>query len=95
MPVAPDPPDRPKDLFSAVVKEWQGGCLLCDAPVTDRLPSGLMGTGFPLCERHVRWALASRRERMGRQAGRLKWFLLAWCQRERLDPGPVREWLGY
>ena len=95
MPVTPDPPGRPKDKYLAKVVDWRGGCLLCGEVVAERLPPVMHDVEFPLCDKHVRWALASRRERIGHQAGNLRGFLLAWCRHRNADPAPVRAWLGY
>lgn len=90
--------DRPRDRWTALVTEWYDGCLKCDAPVSDRPLPGSDGQLYlPLCERHIRWAMASRRERLGKQAGYLKKLLLAWCRYRGAptDLDTARDWLGY
>lgn len=96
MPAAPDPPRRFKDRHLQVVSEWRGGCLICgSADLSPVLPPALARVGFPLCDRHLRWAMASRRERMGRQARNLKLLLLAWCRLNQQDRQTALDWLGY
>jgi hypothetical protein len=96
MSVRPDRPDRFKDRHLSIVQEWRSGCLLCDEAATvQRLPCSDGSFYLPLCRRHVRWAMASRRERVGRQARHLKLFLLAWCRLRGGDQAAARQWLGY
>ena len=96
MTVQPDSPNRKKDRWEAIVAEWQGGCIRCGSPETGRALPGSGGRlDLPLCERHLRWALASRRERIGKQAGELARLLLAWCRYRELDRAEARRWLGY
>ena len=94
--VEADPPSRFKDRHLAIVQEWRDGCLLCDSQQTvDELPGSDGEFYLPLCARHVRWAMASRRERVGRQARNLKLFLLAWCRLRGGDRQAAKEWLGF
>lgn len=96
MPVTPDPPTRSKDRYVVVAREWRSGCLLCEEQdLVTGLPGCTADLGFPLCARHLRWAMASRRERVGHQALRLKRLLLAWCRVRERDGAAAREWLGY
>lgn len=89
-------PNRPLDRYTARVAEWRGGCVYCGEPDTGRaLPESDDKVFMPLCARHTRWAMASRRERMGKQSGALKRLLLAWCKSRNIDEAPAREWLGY
>lgn len=96
MPVRADGPDRFKDRHLAMVQEWTEGCLLCGASDTVAELPGSHGRFYlPLCQRHLRWALASRRERVGRQARNLKHYLLAYCRIHGGDSAAARQWLGY
>lgn len=89
-------PTRLKDRFLRVVEEWSGGCVYCGEPeVRASLPGSSGNLTMPLCARHTRWAMAARRERMGKQARTLKLLLLAWCRLRGDDPGVARAWLGY
>lgn len=96
--IATDTPNRQLDRWNALAAEWAGGCLVCGRVETGRpLPGSDGELMLPLCERHVRWAMASRRERMGKQAGNLKKLLLAWS-RHRESPDHerrARAWLGF
>jgi hypothetical protein len=88
-------PERIKDRHLAIVAEWRGGCLYCGAEeVVPTLPGSDGKLAIPFCPRHLRWALASRRERMGKQARTLKKLLLAWCRLRGGDPELVKQWLG-
>jgi hypothetical protein len=92
--------DRPRDRYSGVAADVLNGprlrCLHCGS---ENVCSSLPGSGgrlrVPLCRKHVRWALASRRERIGKQAGVLKRMLLAWGDATGVDRALVRDWLGY
>lgn len=84
---------RVKDRWVNVVDEWHGGCLWCGSPDARVLP-GLEEVGVVFCRRHVRWAMASRREGMGKQSYILRRLLLAWCRRRGGDPEVVKQWLG-
>lgn len=96
MPVTPDHPSRSKDRFVAIVREHRDGCLLCsESEVPEALPASAGRVFLPLCAKHRRWAMASRRERIGRQARRLKHFVLAWADHHNLDRDAARDWLGY
>lgn len=87
---------RALDMQSALVAQWQGGCLLCDAEdLEEPLPESEGLLRMPLCKRHLRWAMASRRERMGKQSRHLKRLLLAWVKATGQDPAAARRWLGY
>lgn len=85
-------PVRVKDRWVNVVDEWRGGCLWCGASEAGRLPGLEVGVVF--CPRHVRWAMASRREGMGKQSYILRRLLLAWCRRRGGDPEVVKQWLA-
>lgn len=89
-------PDRFKDRDLAVVEAWPGGCLYCGcSEVRPFLAQSEGRLTLPLCAKHTRWALAARRERVGKQARRLKLLLLAWCRLRGDDPAVAREWLGF
>ena len=89
-----DPPGRPKDRFYATVAEWTGGCVKCGQPVAqETLPDSDGRLRMPLCRRHVRWAMASRREGVGKQAGALRRLLLAWCDVHGEDAALAKDWL--
>jgi hypothetical protein len=92
----PARPGRFKDRHLAIVDEWQQGCLYCgELPVRGALPGSGGKLQVPFCEKHVRWALASRRERFGKQARNLKQLLYAWVRLHGGDRKQVRGWLGY
>lgn len=87
---------RALDIQSAIVADWQGGCLLCDEAEVDKPLSESDGMlRLPLCQRHRRWAMASRREKVGKQSRRLKRLLLAWSRAHGQDVDAARRWLGY
>lgn len=86
---------RVKDKFLLAVEQAEGGCLFCGAREVVLLPGPGARLGPLFCERHVRWALAARRERVGRQARTLKKLLLAWCRLRNGDEQTARKWLGY
>lgn len=89
-------PDRFKDRYLAKVDEWSGGCLYCGDPdVVTALPGSGGRLEIPFCRRHVRWALASRREGMGKQSRVLKHLILGWCRLKGGDRELAKEWLGY
>jgi hypothetical protein len=89
-------PDRFKDRYLLAVDQWQGGCLYCgDADTRPTLAGSDGRLTMPLCSKHTRWALAARRERVGKQARRLKLMLRAWCRLHGDDPAIADEWLGY
>lgn len=89
-------PTRFKDRHLAAVDAWTGGCLYCGASeVVPALPGSEGLLRVPFCGRHVRWALASRRERVGKQARHLKKLVLAWCRLRDGDVEVARQWLGY
>ena len=66
-----------------------------DSDVVRALPGSGGELTVPFCRKHVRWAMAARCERMGKQALRLKRLLHAWCRLRGGDRERVREWLGY
>jgi hypothetical protein len=85
-----------KDRHLRVVGEWQSGCVCCCAEVTaSSLPGSDGKLTMPLCPRHVRWAMACRRERVGKQARNLKKLLFAWCRYQGDDREAAKVWLGY
>ncbi len=86
---------RVKDKFLLRVIENTGGCLYCDDPALVPLEGSGSRLGLLFCEKHVRWAMAARRERYGKQARTLQRLLLAHCRVTGSDPGPVKEWLGF
>lgn len=89
-------PDRFKDRYLAMVDEYAGGCLYCGAgEVVPVLPGTDGKLAIPFCRKHVRWALASRRERMGKQSRVLKKLVLAWCRLKGGDAEFAKRWLGY
>lgn len=88
-------PDRFKDRDLAVVEEWVSGCIVCgDEEVVAALPGSEGMLTLPLCPRHVRWALASRREGMGKQSRRLRGLLFAWCRLHGDDRELAKAWLA-
>ena len=95
MPVESDSPMRRKSTMDVVVWEWQSGCLYCGDPAEIRPLPDECPLCVPLCPKHRRWAMASRRERIGKQAGKLKLLLIAWSKRAGTDPREVSKWLGY
>ena len=78
---------RHKDRHLVVVEEWTGGCVYCGAAETTLLPGLDHFVDIPFCTLHVRWALASRRERVGKQARHLKKLVLAWVPTQRRASG--------
>ena len=89
-------PDRFKDRHLATVDEWRGGCVYCGAPESRQTLPGSNGlVVLPLCSKHVRWAMAARRERMGKQSRTLKRLVLAWCRLKGGDQEAAHEWLGF
>lgn len=88
-------PDRFKDRDLAVVEEWVSGCIVCgEDEVAEALPGSEGKLTLPLCARHVRWALASRREGMGKQSRRLRGLLFAWCRLHGDDRETAKAWLA-
>jgi len=88
-------PQRFKDRFLAVVAEWEGGCVWCGEQETvDALPGSGGALDLPLCAKHVRWAMAARREAMGKQTRILRGLLFAWCRLEGRDRGAAQAWLA-
>jgi hypothetical protein len=84
-----------REIQRALVSGWRGGCLLCDAAaVEEPLPESEGLLRMPLCKPHVRWAMASRSERIGRQHRHLELMLLAWVKASGQDPNVARRWLG-
>ena len=89
-------PIRFKDKHLARVEAWEGGCVYCGAgDVVSHLPGSAGALTMPLCPRHVRWAMAARQERIGKQARNLKLLLLAWCRLRGDDREVAKAWLGY
>ena len=89
-----DRPDRFKDRFLDIVDRWQTGCLYCgDAADLRPLPRSHGQVQLPLCEKHVRWAMAARDERYGKQAHVLEGLLLAWCRLRGGDREAAIAWL--
>lgn len=87
---------RVKDRHLQVVLEWRGGCVYCGAVAVGlSLPGSGGQLTMPLCARHVRWAMAARRERVGKQARNLKKLLLAWARLHGGDREAVARWLEY
>ena len=89
-------PARYKDRFLDAVERWQEGtCLYCRAATTVRaLPRSGGQVCLPLCDKHVRWAMAARRERFGKQSRILRGYLLAWCRLQGGDRDVAIVWLG-
>lgn len=89
-----DRPDRYQGRFLEMVDLWQHGCLYCGEPAEVRpLPRSHGRVRLPLCEKHVRWAMATRRERYGKQAHILQGLLLAWCRLKDGDREAAKRWL--
>jgi hypothetical protein len=89
-------PHRFKDKHLARVDAWTGGCLYCGDPdVYPHLPGSERALTMPLCQRHIRWAMVSRREKIGKQARNLKLLLFAWCRLHGDDREVAKAWLGY
>jgi len=87
---------RLKDRHLCVIDEWTTGCVYCgEEEVAACLPGSGGRLTMPLCRRHVRWAMACRRERVGKQARHLKKLLLAWCRLRGDDLEVAEAWLGY
>jgi hypothetical protein len=88
-------PERFKDRFLDRVDRWQEGCCLyCGAPAEVRpLPRSHGLVHLPLCDKHVRWAMATRRERYGKQARILNKLVLAWVRLRGGDRAAAQEWL--
>ena len=71
-------PERFQDRYFDAVDRWEVGCLYCGAPeARPTLAGSSAQLTMPLCSKHTRWAMAARRERMGKQARVLKLLLLA------------------
>ena len=88
-------PDRFKDRFLDAVDRWQTGCLYCGGPAEVRpLPRSHGLVRLPLCDKHVRWAMAARDERYGKQAHVLEGLLLAWCRLRGSDRETAKAWLN-
>ena len=88
-------PPRFKDRFLAVVAEWEGGCLWCGEEETvDALPGSGGALDLPLCAKHVRWAMAARREGIGKQTRILRGLLFAWCRLKGGDRALTSAWLA-
>lgn len=86
---------RYKDRFLDAVAEWEEGCLYCGAAAELRpLPRSGGLVQLPLCATHVRWAMAARRERQGKQAHILRGLLLAWCRLRGGDRDAAVVWLN-
>jgi len=74
-------PDRFQDRFLCIVDDWRAGCLYCGATAALRpLPESGGKVLLPLCDKHLRWAMAARRERFGKQARTLRGLVLAWVR---------------
>jgi hypothetical protein len=87
-------PDRFKDRFLEVVDRWQEGCLYCGEPAEVRpLPASHGLVRLPLCDKHVRWAMACRREGAGKQSRHLRGFVLAWVRLKGGDRDAAIVWL--
>lgn len=96
---APEPtrdrPDRFKDKFLAAVDSWEDGCLYCGAAADVRpLPGSGGSVALPLCDKHVRWAMAARREQIGKQTRTLRGLLLAWVRLRDGDRDTALLWLS-
>lgn len=88
-------PDRFKDRFLDRVDRWQGGCLYCGAEAEVRpLPRSHGLVFLPLCDKHVRWAMATRDDRFGKQSRVLRGYLLAWCRLKDGDREAALAWLN-
>jgi hypothetical protein len=86
---------RFRDRFLAVVDEWDAGCLFCGADTDVRpLPGSAGAVVLPLCHKHVRWAMACRREQHGKQARHLRGLVLAWARLHGGDRDAATVWLN-
>lgn len=84
---------RAKDKFLVAVAEHAGRCLFCGNPDVAPLEGSGANLGLLFCDRHVRWAMAARRERIGKQARTLRLLLLANCRVNGGDAALVDLWL--
>lgn len=84
---------RAKDKFLVAAAEHAGRCLFCGNPDVAPLEGSGARLGLLFCERHVRWAMAARRERIGKQTRTLRLLLLANCRINGGDPNQVKDWL--
>ena len=86
---------RYRDRFLALVAEWETGCLFCHADAEVRpLPGSAGAVLLPLCDKHVRWAMACRREQHGKQARHLRGLALAWVRLRGGDRNAATVWLN-
>jgi hypothetical protein len=86
---------RFKDRFLDRVDRWSEGCLYCGEPADLRpLPGSGKRVQLPLCDKHLRWAMATRRERYGKQAHILRGYVLAWCRLKGGDRDAAVVWLS-
>lgn len=86
-------PARPKDKYLIAATEHAGRCLFCGNPDVAPLEGSGANLGLLFCDRHVRWAMAARRERLGKQARTLRLLLLANCRINGGDATATVEWL--
>jgi hypothetical protein len=84
---------RPLERARAVVEDWRGGCLYCAGPAPLRPLPWQPTLVVPLCDRHLRWALAARRERWGKEAAKLQRLLSAWVACSGQSQDDVDQWL--
>lgn len=86
---------RYKDRFLDRVARWEEGCLYCGEPAQVRpLPRSAGLVQLPLCDKHMRWAMAARRERFGKQSYLLRGYVLAWCRLKGCDREAALTWLN-
>lgn len=93
---SPQRPARFKDRFLDRVDRWnRGTCLYCGVEAQLRvLPRSNGLLELPLCDKHLRWAMAARAERHGKQAHILRGYLLAWCRLRGADRDAAKAWLS-
>lgn len=90
------PRGRYRDRFLATVDGWKSGtCIHCGAPARIRaLPRSAGTVELPLCDKHLRWAMACRREGMGKQLHHLRGLVLAWVRLKGGDRSCAIVWLN-
>lgn len=95
LPAVPASARRLKDRFLATVEGWESGCIHCGLPAPVRtLPRSAELVELPLCAKHVRWAMACRREGMGKQSHHLRGLVLAWVRLKGGDRHAAIVWLN-
>jgi hypothetical protein len=88
-------PSRLQDRHLAMVEQANRGCIYCGASELAALPGSGAKLGLVFCATHVRWAMAARRERYGKQARNLRKLLQANCRLNGGDSKTVKVWLRF